>query len=1003
MNKLLLTVKSALQAHWDIDASLTALDGEFDLNLAAVAGDGQRYLVKVMRVDCDVAFIQMQCQALAYIHCSENPVFVPKVVQSLGGQHTQCILDEMGNQRLMWVLSYIGGTLYSQFAPVTPSLNYALGQQMGRLHRMLAGFDHPQLHRKFSWNLMHSEWIAEHFHLFAEGGRDQLLAGILDDFVRVKPVLEQQPFVAIHNDVNDNNIIVNQLAGEAAQISGIIDFGDMCAAPRICDLAIAAAYVVLGQSEPGNALAALIKGFHDQQAVSELEVDLIIPLLRLRLAVSVVTSTLLSADRPDDPYLLISQAPAWNFLESDHHAQWLQARIRLACKLPVVSGAQRINEFLAAKCGKMHPMLGLSLNKAPVISLSVDAVSVPQDPFELSSAEATMLSNETISVGGYGEPRLIYTDAAFRSAAYRAGDRRTVHLGVDVFGAVGTPVFAALSGVVIAIENRTTHLDYGGLIVLEHESDAGDRFYSLYGHLDPESCEHLTLGESIEAGHQMACLGASDCNGGWAPHLHLQLALSLEGMGLDWPGVAYPDERELWCSLCPNPSALLNLPDAANAYQPIDESETRSRRQAYFGSNLKLSYREPLLLLRGYKHYLFDQWGRAYLDAYNNVPHVGHAHPDIQAIAARQLGRLNTNTRYLHPAQSAFAESVLSTMPEEMSVCFFVNSGSEANELALRLARAATGGKDIVTPDHGYHGNTTGAIDISAYKFNAPGGIGQAEWVQLIDNPDVYRGPFRTDECDTASCYAAQVDDALQRIALRRGKLAAFIAETFPSVAGQIVPPVAYLSRVYEKIRAAGGVCIADEVQTGLGRLGDYFYGFEQQNVVPDIIVLGKPIGNGHPLGVVVTTKRIAESFSQGPEFFSTFGGSTLSCMIGKSVLDIVRQEGLQGNAKNMGQRLLTGLMNLQQRHELIGDVRGMGLFIGLELVNDRQARTPATAQATHLVNRLRDKRILTGLEGPDNNVLKIRPPLTIQADDVDWFLSALEDIFCDTAMNVQA
>ncbi|MFK7859737.1 MAG: aminotransferase class III-fold pyridoxal phosphate-dependent enzyme [Granulosicoccus sp.] len=993
-------IQDALQAHWGIDAYLSPLDGEFDLNMAAVSADGQHYLVKVMRTDCDVAFVEMQCRALAYLQRTQTPVLVSKVVRTLEGQDFERVSDETGDQRLIWVLSFINGTLYSQFEPVTVSLVRALGEQVGQLHQALAGFDHPQLHRTFSWNLMQAEWIAGHFRHFANSGRDQLLASILDDYLQIKPVLEQLPYVAIHNDVNDNNIVIGHLAGESAQIAGIIDFGDMCSAPRICDLAIAAAYVVLDRADPGQAVAALVSGFHKHQPVTEAEIDLLLPLLRLRLAVSVVTSSLLSLDRPNDPYLLVSQAPAWRFLEADIKTHWLVERVRLACGLDVVSGAQRIRKYLASQCGHLLPMFGTSLEDVPVMTLSVDAVSIPKNPFRLDSIEATSLGGEGLSLGGYGEPRLVYTDAAFRAVPYNASKRRTVHLGVDVFAPAGTEVVVVLSGVVIAVENRTSHLDYGGLVVLEHRNDEDDRFYSLYGHLDPESCKHLSVGHVVDAGRTIGRLGTSKCNGGWAPHLHLQLALSLAGMGIDWPGVACPDDRGLWCSLCPNPAALLNLPDERIAYQPVDEVACRTARQKHFGPNLKLSYREPLLLLRGYRHYLFDQWGRTYLDAYNNVPHVGHAHPDIQAVVARQLSRLNSNTRYLHPAQSAFAEAVLATMPDGLSVCYFVNSGSEANELALRLARAVTGGKDVITPNHGYHGNTTGAVDISAYKFNAPGGIGQAEWVQLVDSPDDYRGRYRRRECDTASCYAAQVDDALQRIEARGGKLAGFIAETFPSVAGQIIPPDGYLSQVYGKIRAAGGVCIADEVQTGLGRLGAYFYGFEQQEVTPDIVVLGKPIGNGHPLGVVVTTRQIAESFAQGPEFFSTFGGSVLSCMIGKTVLDIVRHEGLQKNATNMGQRLETGLIELQQRHELIGDVRGMGLFVGLELVSDRRILSPATAQAAHLVNRLRDKRILAGLEGPDNNVLKIRPPLTIEECDVDWLLENLENIFKETVMN---
>jgi len=222
----------------------------------------------------------------------------------------------------------------------------------------------------------------------------------------------------------------------------------------------------------------------------------------------------------------------------------------------------------------------------------------------------------------------------------------------------------------------------------------------------------------------------------------------------DWPGVADPDEIELWNAICPNPAALLNLADEKIASPMIDEDQVLDRRQRDFAANLKLSYRDPIMLLRGWRHYLFDQWGRPYLDAYNNVPHVGHAHPRIQSVVSRQWSQLNTNTRYLHPSHSAFAARLQSKLPNSLSVCYFVNSGSEANELALRLSRAHTGAKDIITPDHGYHGNTTGAIDISAYKFNAAGGVGQADWVHLVDIPDSYAGTYRHPQPDCASYYA---------------------------------------------------------------------------------------------------------------------------------------------------------------------------------------------------------------------------------------------------------
>ncbi|MDN5788376.1 aminotransferase class III-fold pyridoxal phosphate-dependent enzyme, partial [Pseudorhodobacter sp.] len=290
-------------------------------------------------------------------------------------------------------------------------------------------------------------------------------------------------------------------------------------------------------------------------------------------------------------------------------------------------------------------------------------------------------------------------------------------------------------------------------------------------------------------------------------------------------------------------------------------------------------------------------------------------------------------------------------------------------------------------------GNTTGAIDLSAYKFNARGGVGPSDWVHLVEVADDYRGRHRRNDPDRAERYAAQVKTAAAAIAAKGGKLAGFIAETFPSVGGQIIPPPGYLAQVYAHIRAAGGICIADEVQTGLGRLGNYYFGFEQQDALPDIVVLGKPIGNGHPLGVVVTTRAIADAFAQGPEYFSTFGGSTLSCRIGKEVLDIVDDEGLMENAQQMGDCLMDGLRVLAQKHALIGDVRGFGLFIGVDLVTDRDSREPATLAADYVKNRMRDHRILIGCEGPADNILKIRPPLTVDAEAVEMILTVLDKV----------
>lgn len=396
-------------------------------------------------------------------------------------------------------------------------------------------------------------------------------------------------------------------------------------------------------------------------------------------------------------------------------------------------------------------------------------------------------------------------------------------------------------------------------------------------------------------------------------------------------------------------------------------------RKRLLGRNVSIAYEKPLNIVRGEMQYLYDDEGRRYLDAYNNVAHVGHCHPQVVAAGQQQMALLNTNTRYLSDLIIRYAEKLTATLPDALSVCYFVNSGSEANELALRLARAHTKARDMIVLDHAYHGNTTTLIDISPYKHDGPGGDGPPAWVHKAPLP------ASKDDAQIVANLAAKFTQ----------RLCGFIAESMPSVAGQIVLPDGYLEDVYKVVRAAGGVCIADEVQTGLGRVGTHFWAFEKYGVVPDIVVLGKPIGNGHPIGAVITTPEIAESFDNGMEFFSTFGGNNVSCAIGLKVLEVVQEERLQSHALQVGDRLISGLRDLQQRYEIIADVRGSGLFLGVEL---RNRNAPATLEAHRIVNRMREQGILLGSDGPFHNVIKIRPPMPFSEADADLLISTLQE-----------
>ena len=416
-------------------------------------------------------------------------------------------------------------------------------------------------------------------------------------------------------------------------------------------------------------------------------------------------------------------------------------------------------------------------------------------------------------------------------------------------------------------------------------------------------------------------------------------------------------------------------------------------RNKHIGKSLSVSYKKPLKITGGAMQYLFDDEGKTYLDCVNNVCHVGHAHPRVVRTGQFQMAILNTNTRYLHDNIVKYAERLIKTTPQQLSVCFFVNSGSEANELALRLAQTYTGQKNCIVMDHAYHGHTSSVIELSPYKYDGPGGKGPAPHIQKVIMPDLYRGPYKADDPKATEKYAEYVKKTITQIQQKNQGLAAFFCESLPGVAGQIVFPDGYLKAAFQHIREAGGICVVDEVQIGFGRVGTHFWGFQTQDVVPDIVTLGKPIGNGHPLGAVITTPEIANAFNNGMEYFNTFGGNPVSCAVGLAVLDVIQDETLQENALEVGNYFMNELENLKSQYNLIGDVRGLGLFIGIELVRNRRTMEPAMDEAKVIVERMKDRGVLLSIDGPLHNVLKIKPPMVFSKENVDLVVAGLDAV----------
>ncbi|RJX32545.1 MAG: aminotransferase class III-fold pyridoxal phosphate-dependent enzyme [Desulfarculus sp.] len=426
-------------------------------------------------------------------------------------------------------------------------------------------------------------------------------------------------------------------------------------------------------------------------------------------------------------------------------------------------------------------------------------------------------------------------------------------------------------------------------------------------------------------------------------------------------------------------------------YAGPSRQEVLALRRRHLSPAMVLYYQEPLMIVEGSMQYLYDETGRRYLDCIGGIVTIsaGHCHPYVLAKTREQLETLwHTSPIYLHPAVATYAQMLAQRMPGELSVCYFVNSGSEANDLALLMARLYTGNFDVVALRNGYHGGSASTMGLTAHstwKYNYPHSFG----VHHAIAPYPYRGPWGPDDPQAGAKYAADVAELI-RFATP-GRVAAFFAETIQGVGGAVECPPGYLAEVYRIVRQAGGVCIADEVQTGFGRTGDHYWGFATQGVIPDIVTMAKGIGNGLPLAAVVTTPAIAASLKERIHF-NTFGGNPISCAAGKAVLEVIDQEKLQNNCFEVGGYFRAGLRGLQERHQIIGEVRGRGLMLGVELVKDRQTKEPAAQECLRVFERAKDLGLLLGKGGFSGNVLRIKPPMCLTRADVDFALVVLNE-----------
>ena len=413
-------------------------------------------------------------------------------------------------------------------------------------------------------------------------------------------------------------------------------------------------------------------------------------------------------------------------------------------------------------------------------------------------------------------------------------------------------------------------------------------------------------------------------------------------------------------------------------------------REKYIGPNLSISYDNPLHLIKSTGQYVYDNKGKKYLDAVNNINHIGHCNSKVLKALNNQSSQLNINTRYLYDIMEEYTKKLLKYFPKKLSVVYFVCSGSEANDLALRIANTFTGGTEVVVIDNAYHGHTNSLIDLSPYKFKNKGGAGKKNHVHILDMPEGVRGKYRYNDKNWENQYIKDAESLINNIDNNK-KISAFFAESILGCGGQVVLPKNYLKKVFSYIRNRNGICISDEVQTGFGRVGSNFWAFESNDVIPDIVTLGKPMGNGHPISAVITTEQIAKSFDNGMEYFNSFGGNPVSLAIGKSVLEVIEKEKLQKNALKVGNYLKENLNHIKNKYyDKIIEIRGEGLFLGIDLVKESNPNKPDAKLAKFIVNYCKELGVLISTDGPFNNVLKIKPPIIFTKSNADFLVEAI-------------
>ena len=932
--------------HYGIAGRATSLGSQQDKNfLVTDAGGTVAGVLKVANPAFTATELAAQDAAAEAIAQADPTLRIAVPLPNRDGEKCTAVEGLADGTAHVRLLRFLPGSTLLDAGYLRPSTVAGLGDVAGRVSRALARFSHPGLDRILQWDLRYGADVVARLlaHVDDGGLRARLDTAARAAWQRIAPVADALPRQAVHLDLTDANVVVPD---------GVIDFGDLTDSWAVSELAITAS-CVLGHagSDPTSILPAL-RAFHRIRPLSDVEAGAVWPLLVLRTAVLIVSGAQQAALDPDNDYLT-AQADA-------EHRMFEQAT---SVPIDMMTALIKSDLGMGGASEAVVPQMFLASVAGSISMLDVSTASDTYDDgrwltpgMEDDAASRALHAGATAVVIPYG--------AAVMSRAPRLSRRSpdVVATAMTVWFADDVALAAPWRGEVIDVTADSVTLR--GEI---HE-------LTLSGVATHSGAGVVDAGEVLASAVTQQRISVSVRPAG-APDAPLFTSVELA------PG---------WLALTRDPAPLLGLPPA----EVRTDADLLSRRDASFAAVQEHYYRTPPQIERGWRNYLLSTAGRCYLDMVNNVTVLGHAHPRVAEAAARQLRKLNTNSRFNYESVVEFSERLAATLPDPLNTVFLVNSGSEASDLAIRLATAATGRRDVVAVREAYHGWTYGTDAVSTSIADNPNALAtRPDWVHTVESPNSFRGKYRGVD---AVRYAVDAVRRIEELTADGRPPAAFICESVYGNAGGMALPDGYLRQVYAAVRAAGGLAISDEVQVGYGRLGEWFWGFEQQDAVPDIVSVAKSTGNGYPLGAVITSRAVADAFRSQGYFFSSTGGSPLSCAIGITVLDVLRDEGLQQNAVTVGAHLKRRLLGLRDRHPIVGTVHGFGLYLGVEMIRDPVTLEPATEETAAICDRMLELGVIIQPTGDHQNILKTKPPLCIDIDGADFYVDTLDQVLAE-------